>query len=165
MRAAQKRWLRLIPTAVFFAVMFSYAGAGISLNLTRGRLFVPLVRGWLVTPREGRLLVSHVSADVPQLQVGDEIRALDGHSLSSPGQMYGLLRNLKAGSSCDLTIMRSGQELSITMRSQPASSVVWAQFVMSILTTAMFLCSGFALFLLKPFDRTALLLAPRKPAA
>ena len=161
MSASSKQRLRLIPVGLFFAVMFSYAAAGITLNLTRGKLVIPLVRGWLVTPKDGRLVVSYVLADGPgsQLQVGDEILALDGQRLSSLEQMYSLLKNLQAVSSCNLTVMRSGKELSIIIRSPPASRVVRAQFAMSVFTTAMFLFSGFALFLLKPFDRTALLLA------
>jgi len=161
MRAFPKRWLRLVATGAFFALMFGYAGASITLNLTRGKLTIPLVRGWLVTPREDRLIVSYVSADSPvsQLQVGDEILALDGQSLLSLGQMYNSLKDVKGGSSCVLTVMRGGHELSITIRSLPASPVVVAQFLISVFTTAMFLFSGFALFLLKPCDRTALSLA------
>src|SRR5215831_18118310 len=161
MSGSSKQRLRVVAIGLFFALMFGYAGASLTLNLTRGKLLIPLVRGWLVTPRDGRLLVSQVWFNGPaaQLQVGDEIVALDGERLSTLGQMYNLLKNLPAGSSCDLTVMRSGQELSITIRSPPTSPVVRAQFVMSLFTTAIFLFSGFALFLLKPFDRTALSLS------
>ena len=161
MSASIKRRLRLVAIGLFFSLMFSYAGVSLTLNLTRGKLLIPLVRGWLVTPSDGRLLVSQVWFNGPaaQLQVGDEIVALDGERLSTLGQMYNLLKNLPAGSSCDLTVMRSGQELSITIRSPPTSPVVRAQFVMSLFTTAIFLFSGLALFLLKPFDRTALSLS------
>jgi len=161
MSASNKQRLRLLATGLFFAAMFSYAGASLTLNLTRGKLLIPLVRGWLVTPRDGRLFVSQVWADGPasRLQVGDEILALDGHALSSMGQMYNLLKDVPTGNSCDLKVIRSRQELSVTMRSPPTSRVVQAQFVMSLFTTAMFLFSGLALFLLKPFNRTALSLS------
>src|SRR5215470_749935 len=110
MSSSSKERIRLFSIGLFFALMFSYAGASITLNVTRGKFLIPLVRGWLVTPRDGRLFVSQVWVDGPaaQLQLGDEIVALDGQRLSSVGQMYGLLKDLPAGSSRDLTVLRSG---------------------------------------------------------
>src|SRR5262245_39387579 len=90
MSLSMKQRVRLVAMGLFFALMFTYAGTNITLNLTRGKLLVPLVRGWLVTPREGRLVVSYVSAGGPasRLQVGDEILALDGQPLSSLGRRW-----------------------------------------------------------------------------
>jgi hypothetical protein len=155
-----KKRLRLILVGLFFALMFSYAGASAYISFTRGSLRASEVRGWsFVSTEDGRVVVSDVARTGPatQLRAGDEVLTLDGQPIASFVQIYRFFEHLKPGTPYTISILRDGQPLSLSLTTVPAPPGWWAQWwILKLITPLIFLSTGLALFLLKPFDRQAL---------
>ena len=152
--------LRLILVGLFFALMFVYAGANAYLS------FAPLStssdRGWYVSQRGDRVLISSVRDDGPALalQVGDEIVALNGQRVKTSYQVTEPFARVKPESHYTVVIQRDGQLQEFTLQTVPFPlSYGTSVFVQSVLVPASFLLIGFAVFLLKPQNKQALLFA------
>ncbi len=83
----------------------------------------------------GHVLVSGVHASYPAARVlrpGDEILAVDGRSLHTPGQLVSSLSGVRPGAVVRLTVLRSGQETTVAVPTVARSG----QAVIGITVTA-----------------------------
>ncbi|HEX8474806.1 MAG TPA: SpoIIE family protein phosphatase [Pyrinomonadaceae bacterium] len=152
------RRVRFILGGLFFVVMFVYAGANSHQSLGARQSSL----GWLMTEREGRVLVEYVApegAAAEALRVDDEIVAINGRAVQSYWQAFEIL-GLEPGSTYTLRVRRAEDEREVALRTgnlTPFTSLM--RVLLTIVIPAVFLMVGFAVFILKPYDKQALLLA------
>lgn len=153
---------RVILVSLYFAVMFAYAGASAYIFFTQhSRTNIQAV-GWAVAPSDGPLLVSNVIHNGPAtaLRIGDEIVALNDKSPQSPAQVIEFFQQLEAGASYSISVRRAGQPEVFTLQTARPPLSWWADVVLEcVILPAIFLSTGLILFLLRPDDKQALILA------
>ncbi len=149
--------LQLILGILFFGLLFVYAGA-----MTYRLLATPAhtsEKGWSPTLRNGHIIITQVDPKGPAavLENGDEIIEMDGQPITPGALALEAIRKLESVDPYTITIRRGTQEYRYTLRaaSVPLSLVT----MLAVTIPAIFLITGFAVFLLKPFDKQALLLA------
>ncbi|MGH9901831.1 MAG: PDZ domain-containing protein, partial [Pyrinomonadaceae bacterium] len=150
--------LHLILGGLFFALMLAYAGANAYLGFEARQNSI----GWAPAPGDGRVLVELVTPEGPAaglLRARDEVVAINGREIRGYAQVSALLR-LAPGTAYTLTVRREGETRDFTLRTTPIAPFAATMRVMlSVVLPAIFLVVGFAVFVLKPFDKQALLLA------
>jgi sigma-B regulation protein RsbU (phosphoserine phosphatase) len=144
---------------ISFAFFFAYAGVNTYRSITLGPRSDP---GWAAERRAGRIVILQATPDGPasQLKPGDEVVALNGRPVIEPRQLNGWVQRSEPGTSYTLTVRREGQFITYALR-LGAYPFMWSTLVRvgGIMIPALFLITGFAVFLLKPFDKQARLLA------
>lgn len=152
------RRVRFMIGGLFFVVMFVYAGANAHQSLGARQSS----SGWLMAERDGRLWVDYVSAEgaaAGALRAQDEIVAINGREVRSYWQAFDVL-GLEPGSSYTLRVRREGEVREFALRTTaltPFTSLM--RGLLTIIIPAIFLMVGLAVFVLKPYDKQALLLA------
>jgi serine phosphatase RsbU (regulator of sigma subunit) len=141
--------------------MFFYLGLRISSRIT---LQEYSLRGWSAELRDGRAVISNVSANSPAtgvLQKGDVIVAFwserpDATPLGTPDRW-----RVPPGARYKLTVSRDGQLLELSFQTTRISvgSPPGVLFVFFMLTFLLFIGAGVMFFLLKPGDEQVWLLA------
>ncbi|HEY9281875.1 MAG TPA: protein kinase [Pyrinomonadaceae bacterium] len=157
-----KKRLRLLSVGLYFALMAACAVAGAYLTFGEQRWAQPQARGWFLTRPENGLRVNAVAPGGPAaaLKVGDEVVALGGRPLADRAQFFEFFRRLPRESDYQITVRRDGREETFTLRTVGLPLSWWAvRILFSVVIPALFLSTGVALFVLKPFDKQALLLA------
>ena len=154
------RHLKLAAGILFFAVFFLHAGVGIYRTLTLGaNLSTP---GWSTTRKNGHLVVSQIPASEPALalQPGDEIIALNGLQIRAESQISEFFQNAEPGTPYTIVVQRDDRFLQFRLRSEPFP-LIWFTLLRAVrvVIPAIFLITGFAVFLVRPFDRQAVLLS------
>jgi hypothetical protein len=156
--------LRLSLVILFYALMFTYA----MVNAYRAVTFPQSFPEWYPRAREGRVWVRHVATDgrASVLQVGDEVVALNGQPVSSiypealalqPPQA---LVRLAPGSFYTLIVRRNGQLQPFTLQTGvPRSTYYLRMLSQSLLLPIPLLLTGLIIFLLKPDDKQAFVMA------
>ncbi|MEP6705998.1 MAG: protein kinase [Pyrinomonadaceae bacterium] len=153
---------RVILVSLYFAVMFAYAAASAYIFFTQHSRTNIHAIGWTITPRDGRLFVSNVIQNGPAaaLRIEDEIVALDDKSAQSSTQVIEFFKRVQPGASYTIIVRRAGQQEAFTLQTARPPLSWWADIVLEcVLLPAIFLSTGLALFLLKPYDKQALILA------
>lgn len=149
--------LRLTLVGLFFALMFSYAGTKGYQTLTVMSSDV----GWGPGQADGRVVVVRVKPDGPAsaLRIGDEVVELNKQPIKSATQVSEVQR-FKPDTSYSILIRRDAewQELTLQTAPFPLHFRVFS-LLMYAAVPAICLLTGFAVFLLKPHDKQALLLA------
>ena len=154
---------RFILGNLFFALMFVYFG----VSIYQHGIAVPRLassRGWSAIEHRGRVLVVEVMPEGPatSLRVGDELVALNGTSYQRSFQYNAAFRRIAPHQSYTLTVRRNGRIEELTLQRQPEPPLfpqLLSVFNFGLLIAASFLVTGFIVFLLKPYDKQALLLA------
>src|SRR2546427_4840997 len=155
--------LRIILVGLFLALMFlhfgvhSYHDVSLSLKSTSA--------GWGLSPVNGRVRLAHgmSSADTSLLRDDDEVIALNGQPMTNEIQlaiaMQKTFAQLPPGGSYTLVVRRAGQTQQVTLRSAPRP--LWSKIAIIIiwLLAAVFPLTGLVVFLLKPDNKQAVLLA------
>jgi len=147
----------LILGGLFFALMFVFSG----VNAYNSPAFWKSDPGWAVSQQGGVVRIVYVrpGGPAPALQAGDEIVSLDGQPVKQALQLAAFTR-LAAGTPYSIVIRRQGQTQGFTFRTAPLPVPVSMLFrVMYLVIPALVLITGLAVFLLKPDDKQALLLA------
>lgn len=158
MKAFVTRRVRFIIGGLFFVVMFVYAGANAHQSLGARQSSL----GWLMAERDGRVCVEYVSPEgvaAGALKAQDEILAINGREVRSYWQAFDVL-GLEPGSGYTLRVRRGGAEQEYALRTTaltPFTSLMRA--LLTIIIPALFLMFGLAVFVLKPYDKQAWLLA------
>lgn len=156
-----KRW-QLALGIPFFALMFFYLAMRVYTSLVVPDLFSR--RGWTAEWREGKAVVVAVGEQSPAtsvVQVGDEIVALQSaRSDAMPIITEGFWR-VPPGTRYTLTTRRDGQTQALAlhttfMQTSDPQGIFGKIFLFIFL---LFTATGLAIFLLKPGDRQAWLLA------
>jgi sigma-B regulation protein RsbU (phosphoserine phosphatase) len=150
--------LQLILVGFFFCLLFVYAAVSDYNHLSAvSNLIDP---GWVAEQRGNRLVITKVKGH-SVLQPGDELIAINGQPIRSVLGIRSALGKVAPGSDYALLIRRDGQLLAYKARAEE-SALDWPALlrVSAVLVIpAVFLITGFAVFLLKPYDKQALLLA------
>jgi len=142
--------------------MFFYLGLRISSRIT---LQEYSLRGWSAELRDGRAVIANVSANSPAtgvLQKGDVVVAFwserpDATPLVTPDRW-----RVPPGVRYKLTVSRDGQLLELPLQTTrvpfggPSSGVIYLFYMLTLL---LFIVTGVTVFMLKPGDEQAWLLA------
>jgi serine phosphatase RsbU (regulator of sigma subunit) len=151
--------LKLISGVLFFALMSANIGA--NFYESWAEQFAYSQRGWQAKEVDGKPVIWTVDADGPAaaLRVGDEAVSLD---VEPPGACRLINRRECAappGAIYKLTVRRGGRtlEFDLATAAKPLSDCFFG-FIFN-LAGLIFPVTGFAVFLLKPDDKQALLLA------
>ena len=154
-----KKRLRLILGAIFFALLFISTG----VNMYRGLavLSVKSEPGWVANQIGSRLFIVQVAPHLAStLQFGDEIISLNREPIKDPFDIIRVFQNTLPGQTYQIEIRRNGQARSFTLESVPILTADWVAMVARyLLIPAIFIITGFVVFLLKPHDKQARLLA------
>ncbi len=159
-----KRRLLIIFVGLFFALMFVNAAVIAYQTLSSlGSFGAWSDPGWRAEPRRDRVALIQILSRGPAaniLRVGDEIVSINGRPQQSAYAAAKLFQSIPAGSSYTITVKRDGQILDFTLKTDPVPLIL-AIFapLLTLIIPAIFLLSGFALFVLKPDDKLALLAA------
>jgi len=145
-------------------LLFCLAFAVVALNALRA---VELVRhagsaGWLPVSRADAVLVGPVRPGGPadgKLRSGDRVLSIDGRAVGTALEARVLLFQRPPGPYA-AGVSREGRELRLMLVREPYGvSFVSFSLLAPVPIAALFLLTGLAVFLLKPYDKQALLLA------
>jgi sigma-B regulation protein RsbU (phosphoserine phosphatase) len=155
-----ERRTRALIGALFFALMLTYA----TVNAYRLYLSRRGDDGWYSASGSKGSFVIEVNRDgaaAGLLQKDDQLLAINGQSATSGDAINEAMRRVAPGEAYTLLIRREGEgtrELTLRMRRAPLARLL-SEYALRMLTPFSFLLTGFVVFLLKPFDKEALLLA------
>ena len=141
----------------FYALMIAYAAANayVTLRTPGGE------SGWRPNQTDGAVFVGKVSPEGPAtaLHAGDRLVAINGEPVKDAWQVWRAWQ-VEPGAAYTVAVERGGERQEYTLRTAPAPPLAWVWLLsVSILTPAIFLTTGLAVFLLKPDDNQALVLA------
>jgi sigma-B regulation protein RsbU (phosphoserine phosphatase) len=146
--------------AIFFALLLIYGGA--RLRKSFALLGMESDPGWLAQRAENKVWVNGLLTPEPAelLRNGDEVVAINGKPIKQVSDVIGIFHYVQPGQPYTVLIRRSGIPLEITLTSQAISLVSWVvNGAASLVIPNIFLLTGLIVFLLKPDDKQALLLA------
>ncbi|MEW6730898.1 MAG: SpoIIE family protein phosphatase [Acidobacteriota bacterium] len=141
-----------------FALFFIYAG----ISTYRILVLSNANYGWSAKQKEGRMLVAQVRSDGPAtvLRVDDEIVAINGEQIKNFFEGIEKIYQINVDESYRLLIQRNGERQEFILRTPPTPQLFSVVARIAILVIpVVFLITGFLVFLLKPNDKQALLLA------
>src|SRR5262245_28821722 len=150
--------LIVVLGGLFFAIQFLYAGTGIYRSLaTPTSASEP---GWEAADQDGRVFVTRVESASWELKPGDEVISVQGAQYKTSSELIRSLRQLEPGEQYTMIVRRDGQPWRLTLRTM-AIPLLWIAPVRGAMAIilALFLITGLGVFVLKPYDRQALLLA------
>lgn len=153
------RRVRVALIWIFFALMFVYAGA----NLHQTVSLLQSYRGWYVFGRGSDIVIEEVrleSSAAQYLERGDVVLELNGRRLEGIRDFLRSFRNIRSGAQYTISIKRASEVKQFILTKD---SVPWDVFLLRLMERVVvpyiFLLTGFAVFLLKPYDRLSTLLA------
>ncbi|MBI1759902.1 MAG: SpoIIE family protein phosphatase [Acidobacteria bacterium] len=147
--------LQFIVVLAFFGLMLTYSVVGLYLDIVRPGSD----DGWRGSGTNGVYHITGTDADSPAyglLRQGDRILAFNGVSVATDPSGLSIASRLPPGTRYTMTVLRDGQELTVTLHTIPRRP---ASFPWSRLIPPLFWLTGLFVFLLKPEDRQARLLA------
>jgi serine phosphatase RsbU (regulator of sigma subunit) len=154
--------LRLIIGIPFFALMFFYLGLRV---YSRVSLLEYSFRGWNAEWRDGRVVIADVNPNSPAtgvLRKGDEVVAFWSERRDETPLVTPDYWRVPPGTRYKLTVSRDGQSLELPLQTTrisfggPSSD---ALYIFYMLTFLLFIVTGVTVFMLKPGDEQAWLLA------
>ena len=153
------RRIRAAAVALFLVLMLVYVG----VNAHRRYLSARGEDGWFSASGGGGSEIIEVVRGGPAeglLARGDELLAINGAGgLGDGGAVNEQMRRVAPGDSYTMLVRRAGQEREVTLRTRPTPlATLLNGYVLKILTPIIFLLTGCVVFLLKPFDKEAVLL-------
>jgi phosphoserine phosphatase RsbU/P len=155
-----RKRLQLILGGLFFAFLIVYSG----------ELFIHTVvelskdsdPGWTPYTIGNQVRVFQFSSAEPAglLRFRDEVVALNGQPITSETQVSRLFKHIPPGSPYRVTVRRNAQVLDFVLQSQAIPLSAWIMNgAARLIIPNIFLVTGLVVFLLKPYDKQALLLA------
>ncbi|MDT7603576.1 MAG: phosphoserine phosphatase RsbU/P [Acidobacteriota bacterium] len=146
--------------ALFFALMFTYT----AVNAYRLYLNRRGDDGWTSTSGVKGSWIVEVRPDgaaAGSLRVDDQLLSINGRAATNGDAINEAMRHVAPGEPYTMLVRSDGEAArEVTLRTRPAPlSVLVTQYLLRMLTPFSFLLTGFVVFLLKPFDKEALLLA------
>lgn len=151
--------LKLICIGLFFAVMFVNVGANFYSHWAERIVYSQ--RGWEATRVDGKPAIYTVDADGPAavLRAGDEIVSLKAELQEAFPVLNRRSCDAPPGTRYKLTVHRGGQTLDFDLVTAAIPLSSWFFDFAHDLSSLAFLVIGLAVFLLKPDDKQARLLA------
>lgn len=146
---------RLIWGAIFFALMFTHLGV---------LFFAPYFGsydGWNARMQRDLAKITSVDEKGPavDLQIGDEIIAINEIKPKDYPQILNLSRRIRPGTYYTMTVSRQGQLLNFNLRTVRHSVGILLTNSTLTFINLLFLVTGLVIFLLKPSDKQTWLLA------
>ncbi len=150
---------KLAFTYLLFALMFVYYVAT-AYSIYAGA-FLYSLRGWTAQRKDGPVLIVSVNPQGPAaaLQKDDEVVALKGQPVESFPLASERRWKVPAGTRYTIVIRRDGRSMEFGLETVAPPSGDWSRGLLVHLIKLLFLATGLAVFLLKPSDKQARLLA------
>jgi hypothetical protein len=155
-----KKQLQMLLGATFFGLLFIYTVA--SLVQVVALLRMESDPGWYPYQIANRPIIVEVSPGEPPipLRVGDEIVEIDGQPLRYAFNFTRVFRDLPPNQPYTILIRRQGQLIEFMLETRAIPLVDWTLMgSRGLIIPSIFLLVGVSVFLLKPYDKQALLLA------
>jgi hypothetical protein len=158
--------LRVFIVVTLYALAVTFTAVAYRLYLPQYTFFVD--RGWgsAQSGAGGPVKILELypeNPDAAKLRAGDEVVALDGESVGgSDFQLERLYKRVTPGEPYRMTLRRDGRLLEVEMRARvtpQADTLLSPTALVTFLYSLSFLSVGLAVFLLRPADKRALMLA------
>jgi hypothetical protein len=149
---------RLIFVGLFYALMSLYAGVSAYQTFAVARSYP----GWQAVMQGDAVRINYVMPNGPasDLRYGDEIAAINGQPINSISQLPRTVLRAAPGSPYSIVVRRDGQLREFNFQTiETPLSLSLLLVALSVLLPAFILVTGLTVFLLKPEDKQALLLA------
>ena len=153
---------RLVLGGVFFALMFGHFGANAYSAWLDLMARARSSDGWTARlAPDGRAQIVNVDKDGPAtaLRVGDEVLSINGLTLRDNPEILSYNQRVAPGTSYIIVVRRQDQSLELTLKTIGYPISRWLIPIVDSLMQLLFLLIGLTVFLLKPADRHAWLLA------
>lgn len=155
-----KKRFQFILSAAFFVLLLIYAGAlFFQSTVTLSRHSEP---GWVPSQLGEQVLVGGaISPEAAALlRAGDEVVSINNLPIASEFDISEAFRRIEPGTAYGIKIRRNGRTVDMILPSQPVPISLWILGIaIRIIIPNIFLLTGLVVFLLKPNDKQAVLLA------
>lgn len=155
-----RRRLQFTLGAIFFAFLLIYGGARFYNSFAL--LGMESGPGWTIRQTSNALRVNQVQNVEPPglLEEKDEVVALNGRAIRTASDVAEVFHNIEPGNSYTILVRRGGSMFEIVLRSREIPLMAWVvNGAASLVIPNIFLLTGLIVFMLKPDDKQALLLA------
>ena len=155
-----RRRLQFTLGAIFFALLLVYGGARFYKGFAA--LGMESDPGWIARQVGTQVRVDRVRNTEPagSLRTGDEVVAINGQPIRQASDVVQIFHSVDPGRPYSVVFRRGGIPFEITLLSQAIPLGAWiVSGVASLVIPNIFLLTGLIVFLLKPDDKQALLLA------
>ncbi|HKG23499.1 MAG TPA: SpoIIE family protein phosphatase, partial [Blastocatellia bacterium] len=153
------RRLQFIIGGLFFTLLFVFTGTNIYSTFS-----APPMQsdpGWMTGRVNNRIIIRQVPPDGSAfpLRQGDELVSLNGRQITEIPEIIAAFQDIYPDTYYSIAVRRAGQLQEYRLKAKNLSLSQTLLNPARIVITAIFLITGFAVFLLKPFDKQAVLLA------
>jgi hypothetical protein len=158
MTTRRRRWLGVF----FFALMFGHMGVNAYATLMDVMGRPSSSDGWTARKLPGgpaEIVSVDKNGPATALQVGDEFISINGRTLVDDPKILSYNERVAPGASYTIVVRREGQTLEFTLVTIGYPISRWLRPIIDVLIQLLFLLTGLTVFLLKPADRQAWLLA------
>lgn len=153
---------RLVLGGVFFALMFGHFGVGAYSAWLNLMARPASSDGWtasLLPDGQARIVSVDQGGPATALRVGDDLISINGLTLRDDPQILSYNQRVAPGTRYTIVVRRQGQSLEFILTTAGYPIRNWLMPIVDCLVQALFLLTGLIVFLLKPADRQAWLLA------
>ncbi|HMY76661.1 MAG TPA: hypothetical protein PLQ88_32880, partial [Blastocatellia bacterium] len=158
MSLRQRQWLG----AIIFVLMFGHFGVNAYFILVKLEQLGRSSDGWAARVRaDGKAEITEVTRGGPAtvLREGDELVSINGVSPKDNPELLTISRHVSPGTPYTIAVRRQGQLLEFTLATIARPLGQWLRPLADVFVPLLFLLTGLAVFLLKPADWQAWLLA------
>jgi phosphoserine phosphatase RsbU/P len=158
MTTRRRRWLGVF----FFALMLGHMSVNAYVILSDVFTRPSSSDGWTARRLgEGRAQITSVDKNGPAtaLQVGDEVISINGHAVSDNPAILSYNEGVAPGAKYTIVVRRQGRSLEFTLQTVSYPTSRWLRPIIDVIIQFLFLLTGLTVFLLKPADQQAWLLA------
>ena len=156
-----RRRAQLTLGAIFFGLLLIYGG--VRFVRTFSLLGMESDPGWRARQVGTLVLINQITGVDPQrqLRLGDELVGINGRAIKYATDVAPIFNNIEPGEPYTVLVNRNGfLQPPISLQSQEISLFSWVvNGVVRLVIPNIFLLTGLAVFLFKPDDKQALLLA------
>ncbi len=155
-----RKRLQFTLGAIFFALLLVYGGARSFKGFEA--LGMESDPGWIARQVGNQVRVDQIRnvETAGLLRSGDEVVAINGRPIKQASDLVEIFQYVDPGTPYTVVIRRGGLPIEITLRSQAIPLIFWiVSGAASLVIPNIFLLTGLIVFLLKPDDKQALLLA------
>lgn len=152
--------LQLTLGGIFFALLLVYGG--VRFYRSFGPLGMESEPGWVPGQIGNQVRIAQLRNVEPAgyARAGDEVVAVNGEPIKRASDVAGVFHHVDPGTAYTVLIRRNGALLELTLKSQAIPLITWlVNGAASLIIPNIFLLTGLIVFLLKPDDKQALLLA------
>jgi sigma-B regulation protein RsbU (phosphoserine phosphatase) len=155
-----RRRMQFTLGAIFFAFLLIYGGKRFYNSFSL--LGMESSPGWTARQSGNQVRVGLLRNVEPPgaVREGDEVVELNGRSIKNASEVAAIFHDIQPGASYTALIRRGAVAFEVTLRSQEISLLAWiVNGTASLVIPNIFLLTGLIVFMLKPDDKQALLLA------